>query len=661
MSGLSGGEIIGDIIATRIPPQVAQPHGRNSFALDDGIASRDPGYAKRASVVDVEAGGERTASVVDREQYPSPTEEEASTLRKVADSIPTTAYLLCIIEFSERASYYGVQTIFSNFMQFPLPPDGPGTGAVPKGSEETSGALNKGEQFSVAFGLLFTFLAYVIPIAGAYLADVHLGRYKVILIGVLICGVAHIIMVCGAVPSVLQAGKGIAPFMISFFMLAIGAGLFKPNIAPTVSPTKHIAEVDADSDFDLLQVLDQYTHQKPWVKTLKSGERVVVDPETTVQRIMLLFYGLVNVGAFYALATTYAEKYVGYWLAFLLPGIVYFLLPILLWYLNNKLIKVAPSGTILTKVWKIFAVAAKKNKLMFWKSDFWDAAKPSVLARSGVTTFGGNAVSWTDKDVDDIRRTMVACAIFLYYPIYNINDGGIGSVSTSQGAAMTTNGAPNDLLNNFNPLVIIVAVPFLSYVVYPTLARYNIKFGRIDRITTGFVLAILSGVAGAIIQWRIYETSPCGYQASTCTIGNAVSPISIWAQLSLYTLGGLSECFANVTAYELAYARSPEGMKALTMALFLFTNAVASALGLILTPAIVDPHLIWVWAGPAIALAVQTVIFYWRYRKFNDDDFMTYEETPGIEDKTPFGGDHTGVPATINEETESPTGEKSGL
>lgn len=46
---------------------------------------------------------------------------------------------------------------------------------------------------------------------------------------------------------------------------------------------------------------------------LKTGEKVVVDPESTIQRIMLIFYALINVGAFFAIATTYSEKYVGYW------------------------------------------------------------------------------------------------------------------------------------------------------------------------------------------------------------------------------------------------------------------------------------------------------------------------------------------------------------
>lgn len=85
-------------------------------------------------------------------------------------------------------------------------------------------------------------------------------------------------------------------------------------------------------------------------------------------------------------------------------------------------------------------------------------------------------------------------------------------------------------------------------------------------------------------------------------------------QLPNIMLGALSECFCNVTAYELAYARSPPSMKAFVMALCLFSTALSSALGEIITPAIKDPHLIWVWGGPAIALAVQTVIFWFRWK-----------------------------------------------
>ena len=62
-------------------------------------------------------------------------------------------------------------------------------------------------------------------------------------------------------------------------------------------------------------LIDQNPHKRPYVKTLASGQRVIVDPETTIARILLWFYMLVNVGAFFALATSYSEKRVGWWLA----------------------------------------------------------------------------------------------------------------------------------------------------------------------------------------------------------------------------------------------------------------------------------------------------------------------------------------------------------
>jgi dipeptide/tripeptide permease len=105
-----------------------------------------------------------------------------------------------------------------------------------------------------------------------------------------------------------------------------------------------------------------------------------------------------------------------------------------------------------------------------------------------------------------------------------------------------------------------------------------------------------------------------------------VSPISIWWQIPNVSLGAISEIFVNVTSYELAYARAPEHMRATVISIFLFMTALSSALGEILVPAINDPTLVWAWAAPAIALAVQTVIFWWRHRHVNDDVFMTFKE-----------------------------------
>ncbi|KAI1652276.1 PTR2-domain-containing protein [Daldinia loculata] len=541
---------------------------------------------------------EEAGPVIDYEAYPPPTEEERRTLRKVNDSIPLAAWSLCFVELAERASYYGVKAVFNNYMQFPLPAGGPGTGAIDKSKPNShAGALNLGIQTASALGLLFTFLAYIIPIFGAWLADVKIGRYKAIIWGVLVGGVAHVIMVGGAAPALLQAGKGVAPFLVSFLLLAIGAGIFKPNVAPTV--------------------IDQYSYQKEYTKVLGTGEKVLVDPETTVSHIMLIFYAFVNVGAFFSIAVVYVEKFHSFWLAFLLPGIIYFLLPILLAVMYKRTVKKPPQGSDLARFVKITVSTLKRSKGNVFSKRFWYNVKPSVLAEQNIH------VTYSEKDVADSERTWTAVRIFCYIPIWNLNNGGVGSTLSSQGAAMQSEGAPNDLLGHFNPLVILVFSPFMAQIVYPALERRKIKVGRISRMTIGFVLATISGIFGAIVQLYVYRTSPCGYYATDC---DEVSPISIWWQIPNVSLGAMSEIFVNVTSYELAYARAPEHMRATVVALFLFMTALSSALGEILIPAITDPTLVWAWAAPAIALAVQTVIFWWQHRDVNDEAFMIHEE-----------------------------------
>ncbi|KAI1756171.1 POT family protein [Xylaria castorea] len=540
---------------------------------------------------------ETASQIVDLETYPPPTEEERKTLRKVFDSVPWTAWTLCFVELAERASYYGVKAVFNNYLQFPLPKGGDGSGAIdPSEPNSHAGALGLGLQAASALTLLFTFLAYVIPIFGAWWADTRIGRYRAIVYGVLIGAVAHG-LVGGAAPALLRAGKGVAPFLVSLFLLAIGAGIFKPNVAPTL--------------------IDQYKYQREYTKVLKSGEKVLVDPETTISHILLIFYAFVNVGSFFSIAVVYIEKYRGFWLAYLVPGIIYFVLPVLLAVMYKHTIRKRPIGSDLSRFTKITIAALKKSKGNIFSKNLWYNVKPSTLAEQGT------AVNYSEKDLSDTQRTWEAVQIFLYLPIWNLNDGGVGSVLSNQGAAMTTDGAPNDLLTHFNPLTIIVVSPLMAQVVYPFLRRKGIKFGRIDRMTLGFCLATLSGVIGAIVQYRVYETSPCGYQASNC---DGVSPISIWWQVPNVSLGAISEIFVNVTSYELAYARAPENMRATVISIFLFMTALSSALGEILIPAIKDPTLVWAWAAPAIALFVQTVIFWWRHRHVNEEVFMTYKE-----------------------------------
>jgi len=139
--------------------------------------------------------------------------------------------------------------------------------------------------------------------------------------------------------------------------------------------------------------------------------------------MMLWFYLLINIGGFVGVPTSYLAKLVGFWPAFLLPGILYFLLPPLLWWLHPRLILHKPGGSDLGNIFKILGICFKRGG---WKQigsqGFWDHAKPSAIAHSSKVV----EVPWNDRFVDDVQRTFQACGIFLFLPIFFINDGGVG-------------------------------------------------------------------------------------------------------------------------------------------------------------------------------------------------------------------------------------------
>lgn len=169
------------------------------------------------------------ASNMNEDYEGKPTEEELKTLRRVSSNVPTIAYLICFVEFCERASYYGVQPLISNYVNRPMPEGGNGFGAPPVGTQLTAGALGMGTQISNAVSQSFSLLAYALPLVFGYLADTRTGRFNMIVWGIGVFGVAHVLMVAAGAPALLANGTAQAPYFISLYVLAIGAGKLEPN------------------------------------------------------------------------------------------------------------------------------------------------------------------------------------------------------------------------------------------------------------------------------------------------------------------------------------------------------------------------------------------------------------------------------------------------
>jgi dipeptide/tripeptide permease len=446
----------------------------------------------------------------------------------------------------------------------------------------------------------FSMLAYTLPLLFGYLADARTGRFKLICWGVAVFGIAHVLLIVAGAKSLLADGNTKGPFFLSVYILAIGAAMFKPNVSPLL--------------------LDQMVNTVPVVVTTKKGERVIEDPEATTERAMLWFYLVINIGGFMGVATAYSEKYVGWWLAFAIPLVLYIPLPGLLWYLRKKLILHPAGGSDLPNVFRVLGVCFRRGGIKrIGRHGFWDLAKPSNIAAAGLDI----KTQWNDSFVDDIRRTFQATGIFCFFPIQYLNDNGIGSAASFLSTMLTTNGVPNDVIGNFNSLSIILFAPILNYGLYPFFRKANIHYGPIARITTGLAMSTAGGVGYTVLNYYAYKQSPCGkYGSSDCTIGTGVAPITIWWMAIPYALGGISELFVNVPAFGIAYSRSPINMRGLVSAINLFNTAVAYAIGLACSSVVTDPYLTWDFGGPAITGGILTVVFYFLFRHIDKEEYV---------------------------------------
>ncbi|KAI5291660.1 hypothetical protein KEM52_000105 [Ascosphaera acerosa] len=186
---------------------------------------------------------------------------------------------------------------------------------------------------------------------------------------------------------------------------------------------------------------------------------------------------------------------------------------------------------------------------------------------------------------------------------------------------MEGHGIPNDLMQNFDPIAVIVFIPIMEKVFYPALLKMRIQVRPITRISFGFVVASLGMAYAAIIQHYIYKAGPCYEHPNACVIdGKEITDpnhIHIGIQTPAYVLIGISEIFASVTGLEYAYTKAPPSMKSFVQSMYLLTNAFGSAIAEALTPAAYDPAIMWMFMGLAIASFIAGIIIYLTFSRLN--------------------------------------------
>lgn len=504
-------------------------------------------------------------SLRDEDEGREPTEHESKTLRHVADKVPFAAWLVAVVELAERFSYYGLSAPFQNYMQ-----NGP--------NDHPKGMLDLKQQGATGLSYFFQFWCYLTPIFGGWLADTYWGKYKTLFVACFVYIIGELILFVTSIPSITNKNTALGGYVTGIIIIGVGTGMIKSNVSPYLA--------------------DQVPKRKPRISVRKNGERVVVDPNITVQNIFLWFYLMINIGSLSVIATTELEAHVGFWAAYLLPFCFFFLALISLVLGKNRSIDIPVSDKIINRTFKCAWVGVTNGFNL-------DNAKPSVHPE--------REFPWTDHFVEEVRRALYACKVFVFYPVYWVTYGQMLNNFVSQAGQMRSHGLPNDFLQAFDSICIIIFIPVMERIVYPFLRRFT-PMKPISKIFFGFMFGTGAMIYAAVLQHFIYKSGPCYDHPKTCPNGNN---IHIALQTPAYFLIAMSEIFASVTGLEYAYTKAPVSMKSFIMSLFLVTNAFGSAIGIALSPVSKDPKMVWTYTGLAVACFIGGCAFWVIYSPYN--------------------------------------------
>ncbi|KNC74903.1 hypothetical protein SARC_12561 [Sphaeroforma arctica JP610] len=447
----------------------------------------------------------------------------------------------------------------------------------------------------------FQSVVYVAPLAGAYLADATLGRFKTLLYAYVLYVVGAVVMTIASIPSF---NNSVLYFIGLIALFGVGSGAIKPNLI-----------VLGGDQFD--ETIEKQLAQKT--------------------SYFSYFYWCTNIAAFVAFSIMggLATQGMGaipqdssfFWsfaisTVALIASVGAFLLG------SGRYYKPVPAGSALPTFMRVVGSGAKhttKGKIVvisfifelvgmlvtivsFFISTAWVsylAAAFIVIGVLGLVGFG-RTTEWletarddghADDSVDDARAVMrmmpYVAFIVIFWCVYNQMNGNFQAQGCQMNDyAMGYKWAPSQL-SLFNTLGCLIFIPICDALLYPgmnkcwpatSLRRVGIGFGVcvVAMLNAGFVemarksATVMSGPDG------VSSCSPCNLTTKPCGTGETIkymSDISILVQIPQYFIVGVAEVFTAVTYYDLFYTEVPDSMRAVCQAINMLTTSLGTMVG----------------------------------------------------------------------------------
>ncbi|MBC7691190.1 MAG: POT family MFS transporter [Methylotenera sp.] len=330
-------------------------------------------------------------------------------------------------EACERFSYYGMRSILVMFMIQHL-----------MLSEAKSGEVYH----------LFAAACYLFPLAGAFISDRYLGKYKTIMILSIVYCLGH------GVLAVWESQMGL---YVGLALIAMGSGGIKPCVSAHVG--------------------DQFDETN----------------KALVNKVFDLFYFCINFGAFFStLFIPYIWKAYGASWAFGIPGILMAIATYMFWVGRKYYVHVPPTGKggsagfMAVVTYSLMNMSKKKkgqSLLDVARDKYSEEEVEAAKAAAGIfKLFATVSVFWALFDQSGSSWVIQAEKMDLVVFGTKLQSSQIGAL---------------------NPIMVMVLIPLFSFGVYPMVEKMGIKLTPLRKMSTGMILAAASFVICGVLQMAI--------------------------------------------------------------------------------------------------------------------------------------------------------------
>jgi POT family proton-dependent oligopeptide transporter len=163
-----------------------------------------------------------------------------------------------------------------------------------------------------------------------------------------------------------------------------------------------------------------------------------------------------------------------------------------------------------------------------------------------------------------------------------------------------------------NPLLIMLLVPFFSYVIYPFLTRFFV-LSPLRKMTIGLFLTVIAFAIPGTIQMYL---------------DNGLTPHITW-QLLAYVLLTSAEVMVSITCLEFSYTQAPKTMKSFVMAFYFLSvalgNLFTSAVNFFIqnddgSSKLAGANYFWFFTG---LMLITAVLFLFVSKRYKEDNSYT--------------------------------------